>query len=132
MSREIKFRAWDKQRKEWVKQTGNPYIFPFEGRVSMKCWGDSTGHISDIDYSEFYELQQFTGLKDKNGNQIYEGDIVAGWNGTIVGSVFYQAPSFVIKKSERTKSWNAFDIHPDDNQLYVVVGNIHENGDLLK
>jgi len=61
MNREIKFRAWDKY--------GNRML-----SVSEVMGSQALVWFTDIQY----ELMQYTGLKDKNGQEIYEGDIVAG------------------------------------------------------
>jgi YopX protein/Resolvase, N terminal domain len=65
MNREIKFRAWHKQVKalkpvEWINLKGDLLKVPFYGN-----WAKSS-----------CVLMQYTGLKDKNGKEIYEGDIV--------------------------------------------------------
>jgi uncharacterized phage protein (TIGR01671 family) len=90
-----------------------------------------------IDYSEEYELMQFTGLHDKNGKEIYEGDILklqypvnygfAGkYNHEIIVTILFDNGSFWFKGDGYTDcNWHFYN-------EYEVIGNIYENPELLK
>jgi len=66
--REIKFRVWDKRDKR-MRDIG---YLDFEGRVQIL----ENDHPSKVRNKKDFVLMQYTGLKDKNGTEIYEGDIV--------------------------------------------------------
>ena len=69
--RDIKFRAWDKKKNDWFDDDdGELYIQP-NGNINFG-WN---GEVMD-DYTDRVILLQYTGLKDKNGVEIYEGDFL--------------------------------------------------------
>jgi hypothetical protein len=73
-----------------------------------------------------------TGLKDKNGKEIYEGDIVEHGIDNNTAIVIYQAPSFVMKKNIKNKTWYEFILSETELQFEKIIGNIYENPELLK
>lgn len=135
--REIKFRAWDKEENEMhfdvgIDEHGIPYKFPHDLDSIDTVSADAADYWPDA------ELMQFTGLKDKSGKEIYEGDIVKYRKHpqkTKVGEVaFTSYGAFAIKNQnelERERgfwTWTSFN---GMNSLEVI-GNIYENPELLK
>jgi hypothetical protein len=119
--RNIKFRAWDSAGGMLTDITG------FE--CSM---GQVEGIFYDGDYigivDECRVLMQSTGLRDKNGREIYEGDILEEENGYLF-EVVWDAEWAKFKLQWRTKAIQ----YPEWNRgkKMVIVGNIHDNPGLL-
>lgn len=124
--RELKFRAWNTIIKEWA--------------TSLKL--KPNGHIEDINYDsegfyyfepepDQYVIEQYTGLKDKNGKEVYEGDIVLAANHgrTPFVVIYREGDCSFLCNNELIKDYaHLFKAMP---QCYEVIGNIHENPELL-
>lgn len=128
--REIKFRAWDKKNKEWI---ANGDVMDLYYSASVNCFmfdNDNYDLCKDIVFV------QFTGLKDKNGKEIYEGDIVLQWDG-IKGEITFEKYVTDNGANEDMLGWvlstpeknYAFD--PQTSTAYEIIGNVWENPELL-
>lgn len=136
MSRVIKFRAWDK---EGDKGLSDVVEIDFEKKIA-RVHGEGEGRTGrTVVWLPFFriELMQFTGLTDKNGKEIYEGDILRIPNnydkyGQYAGDcreVAFNDGSFRLKpKWDTTSKGNYF---ADVNEELEVIGNIYQNSDLL-
>lgn len=141
MKREIKFRAWDKDEKRMLEVYRIGFDGPIDG-AQVYCYLDDRGAKGSKEC--FYDgdgltLEQFTGLKDKNGKEIYEGDILA-WHSNIyrkhdwVGLVLYRGAGFAVQESDKSYSspeWLDCACRKDAN-IIEVIGNIHTNPELLE
>ena len=125
MKREIKFRAWDKTNKCWLKSI---YIAQ-DGWIMDNNIDDGR---DDVD------IQLFTGLKDKNGKEIYEGEILENKIEEMIISVYWDMTGANWKFNEYSDRMDDgvgrgnWDFKMGVAKNSKAIGNIHENKDLLK
>lgn len=133
--REIKFRCWDKDEEVMFKQADIGSIDFSYKQINIE--NDQYSYLESYDKDGSFKLMQYTGLKDKNGVEIYEGDIakesrkrvknqrhfVVVWNNDI--------GSYTFKPLDKTEtSYPCFNI--GTIKSLEVIGNIYENPELLK
>lgn len=129
--REIKFRAWDKVKQKWCNykiDDGTVYFMDND----TGCW-----YRNYHGKYENFDLMQYTGIKDINNIEIYEGDIVKlskeNSNFKEIGVVKFDEnkASYVLETQDDDLSYNIsyYNYH---KVYYRVIGNIYENKELLK
>ena len=123
--REIKFRAWDKANKKILD-------------IEDLHWDDCTREflIRTTMYRDYFDtedmiLMQYAGLRDKNGKEIYEGDIVEVTRQCIFekGVVVFIDGCYFVKVKEVVLA--LYECEPNNYKLKVI-GNIYENPELLE
>ena len=134
MNRDIKFRAWLKEEKKMVIvetiDFSEKSIQYLEKNEIIDTYLLRTKFLEDID------LMQYTGLKDKNGKEIYEGDILK-YNFPYDGRLKHVS---LVKFVETEASFGIKDRYGNEiplyriaaNNYFEVIGNIYENEELLK
>lgn len=128
MSREIKFRAWDKKHLKYTKVL-KIYFGSDGSNLGALVEDYETNCVFELQVNQV-EFEQDTGLKDRNGKGICIGDIVSEHNGDIIGEIKQRASGeyaiFWIGIYGGTSSLY------DENILCEIIGNIHENPELLE
>jgi hypothetical protein len=130
--REIKFRAWDRQLESMLvgtNQYGNEEPDPGYRESSAGAFTRLWDALARFNESNRFALMQYTGLKDKNGKEIYEGDVLVYMD--ISGSGRPRKfPPRKIRWHRDTCNFNVTRPGPDaENE---VIGNIYENPELLE
>ena len=131
--RELKFKFWNKLAHKF--QAPNKYAIQGDGLYvsydyDMMAWDDP----SSFDDSILVPCQ-FTGLKDTNGKDIYEGDIIQLEGSPISYSIEWDKYQWAINAHGALGYDPDWNIQPFNHCVYeraIVIGNIFENSDLLK
>lgn len=128
MKQEIKFRAWNKKDKVMVDVAA--MNFGPSGLWSLI----EDAYDAELQLADNYELMQYTGLKDKNGREIYEGDIVRTGEDNIgdpdptIGQVIMREGSWLIENEKKQEEIGLF----SEITSREVIGNIFEDKQLLE
>lgn len=127
MNREIKFRGKRIDNDEWVYGYLHFEFNCTDEYVPFISWKDSS-YLEDIGEEEINikTIGQYTGLHDKNGKEIYKGDIAKYENMT--GKIMFFNGSFIMSDFEETEEWELGVINAETE----VIGNIYDNPELLK
>lgn len=148
--REIKFRIWCKNKKEWEKDRvailPNGNILHLQANSAIPC----------MIKKETHDIQFYTGLTDKNGKEIYEGDIIdirditIGTEDVVKGEVYWcdsylcwsvqwlpkqsgaDSMRLIRKSLKKANGLPSSDLGDRRWPFLEIIGNIYENPELLK
>lgn len=129
MNREVKFRAWDKEENKMI--SGDNFAF------------EEYAPLNDLFHNNFkkFDFMQYTGCKDANGKEIYEGDLIRleGVDDREIGSTWEHIGKIVYKRGAFFVCY--FDYYADGDEELIcdaqvefgtVIGNVYENKELLE
>ena len=119
--RELKFRAWNGEYME-------------HGGFAVHATGEVFNDSGFSRVTSESPVMQYTGLKDKNGKEIYEGDFL------LVNNNYKEVVDMTLQRNEKRGHGETYFVvglnivcgYAEDNKEYEVIGNIYENPELLE
>lgn len=125
--RDIKFRSWDKENKSMHYEINSQIT----GDITL----DLKPHVFNVRTLGELELMQYTGLKDKNGKEIYEGDIIE-LNPDItvcrLAKIIFKDGAYQYEYLTKPQAPDAYRFEYHKMKEHEILGNIYENPELLK
>jgi len=122
MRREIKFRAWDESRKTFAMFDLMDIGQTAHNEPVVARWLTLRGGEP---------IEQFAGLHDRNGIEIYEGDILRDIDSGAIGYVDYNQSYYAFYEKTQVEGSERETQFDFQGLEYKVIGNIHENPELL-
>ena len=133
MNREIKFRVWSTKEKKWMFGYEHENLGGFTLFGEVVLMGEIASYSLERYFTDFV-VMQYTGMTDKNGKKIYEGDILQGVSANIFSDgniknyeVMWGVDSWHIKGT----LFGIQELFNYCNNNVTVIGNIFENPELI-
>ncbi|MFS9217527.1 YopX family protein [Streptococcus mitis] len=121
-----KYRAWDKRFSEFVED----FFVSEDGKIYKKSTDTGYGIAISREISDKVILMQSTGFKDKNGKEIFEGDILGTKDGLLNGIIEYREDLGMFVNS--LIRYNNFERLCNAAGNREIIGNVYENPELLE
>lgn len=134
MNREIEFRAWLKNSNKMVEVEEIDFILQKQiayDEIEYRYTNKQPFHYTQLVDFDDIELMQYTGLKDKNGVKIFEGDIVKNIYTDLKYKVFWDDENVCYRLELIDNDLDYVELNIREAGMIEVIGNIYENKELL-